>query len=239
MTIAIIEIPLLRLVLAFLPVAVVVAILFRWSLNGRLTIIALSRMLIQLLLVGYVLTFIFKVEQASVVLSVLAVMLAAASWIALGYLQQDRSKLYFKALFSIALGGGLTLLLVTQAILRLDPWFASRYMIPLAGMIFANAMNCISLASERFESETGSGKSYIDARAVAFRAALIPLTNSMLAVGIVSIPGMMTGQILAGQDALVAARYQIMVMCMVFGSAGISTAVFLSLVRSWAEQTAR
>ena len=60
---------------------------------------------------------------------------------------------------------------------------------------------------------------------------MIPVINSLFAVGLVSIPGMMTGQILSGVSPLIAARYQIMVMCMIFASAGISTAIFLSLCR--------
>jgi putative ABC transport system permease protein len=60
---------------------------------------------------------------------------------------------------------------------------------------------------------------------------MIPVFNALLAVGIVSLPGMMTGQILSGVSPLIAARYQIMVMCMIFASAGISTAVFLALIR--------
>ena len=65
----------------------------------------------------------------------------------------------------------------------------------------------------------------------AYHAAMIPVINSLFAVGLVSLPGMMTGQILSGVSPLIAARYQIMVMCMIFASAGISTAVFLALGR--------
>jgi len=64
------------------------------------------------------------------------------------------------------------------------------------------------------------------------RASLIPITNSLFAVGLVSIPGMMTGQILSGVSPIIAVRYQIMVMCMVFSAAGISSACFLTLVKS-------
>ncbi|HHJ81297.1 MAG TPA: ABC transporter permease, partial [Candidatus Tenderia electrophaga] len=72
---------------------------------------------------------------------------------------------------------------------------------------------------------------YAKARVIALRAAMIPVINSLFAVGLVSLPGMMTGQILSGVSPLIAARYQIMVMCMVFGSAGITTALFLILAK--------
>ena len=221
-----------RLAIALVPVLIVVAILYCWSVDGKTTLVAVARMLIQLLAVGYVLTFIFELERASAVIAVLAVMLCAASWIALRPTTVKRRLLYAKALGSIAVGGIATLLLVTQSVLQLEPWFRPDYMIPLAGMIFATAMNTVSLAAERFGSEINRGAGYDEARRAALRAALIPLVNSLLAVGIVSLPGMMTGQILSGIPPFVAVRYQIMVMCMIFGSAGISAACFLVLIKS-------
>jgi putative ABC transport system permease protein len=98
-------------------------------------------------------------------------------------------------------------------------------------MIFANAMNSVSLAADRLVAELDRDGQYERARNIAFRSSLIPITNSLFAVGLVSLPGMMTGQILSGVSPLIAARYQIMVMCMVFGAAGISAACFLTLAR--------
>jgi len=224
-------IPLARLALTFVPVAVVVSVLYRWSLGAGTTLYAMGRMLLQLLLVGYVLTFIFTTEQPWIVGGVLTVMLLLASWIALQPLQKKESRHYVKALVSIALGGVLTLLLVTQGVLDTQPWFSPSKVIPLAGMIFAQSMTAISLAGERFYAELPRASSYEAARGIALRAALIPITNSLFAVGLVSLPGMMTGQILADVDPLIAARYQIMVMAMLFGSAGISAACFLTWIR--------
>ena len=98
-------------------------------------------------------------------------------------------------------------------------------------MIFANAMNAVSLAAERFAAERSDGTDYATARNAAFQTALIPLINSLLAVGLVSLPGMMTGQILSGVSPLLASRYQIVVMCMIFGSSGISAACYLYLAK--------
>ena len=120
---------------------------------------------------------------------------------------------------------------MTQGVLSLKPWYSPSYMIPLGGMIFANCMNSISLAAERLESELKQGHPYEKAKVIALRTSLIPITNMLLAVGLVSLPGMMTGQILAGVSPLIAVRYQIMVMCMIFGSSGISAAVFLHSVK--------
>lgn len=231
---SVLEIPLMNLALAFIPALAAIAILYRWSLNAGTTLYGMSRMLIQLLLIGYFLSYIFEAEQAWIVLAVLAVMVIASSWIALRTVQGSRSALYRQSIASVLLGGGLTLVLITQGVLDLDPWFSARMMVPLAGMIFAAAMNSVSLAAERLEAEVQRGAAYEEARGIALKAALIPITNSLFAVGLVSLPGMMTGQILSGVSPLIAARYQIMVMCMMFGSAGISAACFLVLARGHA-----
>jgi putative ABC transport system permease protein len=230
-------IPTLNLALAFIPVIAVIALLYRWSLEANNAIYAVVRMLVQLLLVGYVLTAIFQAQNAWVVMLVLLVMVISASWIALGVVKAHRLQLYRYALSGIVLGGGLTLILVTQSVIPLSPWYEPHYMIPLAGMIFANSMNSISLATERLYAEIARGVSYQKARAIAFQAAFIPVVNSLFAVGLVSLPGMMTGQILSGVSPVVAAHYQIVVMCMLFGSAGLSTACFLAFAKPVLIQT--
>lgn len=224
-------IPYENLALSFLPVAIVVWILYRWSVGGGLAVYAVARMLIQLLLIGYVLAYIFESNSSLVVLAVLSVMLLAASWIALRPLPGQRGKHFLKALVSIIVGGATILALITQVVLNLEPWFNPAKVIPLAGMIFAGAMNAVSLAGERFYAELSRDASYEDARRTALSASLIPITNSLFAVGLVSLPGMMTGQILSGVEPLIAARYQIMVMCMLFGSSGISAACYLAWLR--------
>jgi putative ABC transport system permease protein len=224
------DISLIRLVVAFLPAVGVLVILQRWSLGARTSVYALARMAVQLLLVGYVLAFIFEADRALIVITVLTLMLGVASWISLRPLRHKQRGLFLKALISILLGGGVTLAVMTQGVLALEPWFWPRYMVPLAGMAFANAMNSLSLAAERFEAETDRGVSYCEARQTAFRAALIPVVNSLLATGLVSLPGMMTGQILSGISPLLAARYQMMIMAMVFGAAGLASACYLFLL---------
>ena len=200
-------------------------------MGANAAVVGLMRMLVQLLLIGYVLGYVFEADTPLVVVAVLVVMLVSASWITLRPLAEKHRGLYLKVAAALAIGGGSTLVLVTQGVLVLEPWFLPRYLVPLAGMIFANSMNTVSLAAERFEAECLVGKSYLEARDAALRVAMIPTINSLLAVGLVSLPGMMTGQILSGVSPLIAARYQIMVMCMVFGASGLSTAIYLSWLR--------
>ena len=225
-------IPAINLSFAFIPVIIVIAILYKWSLDAGNAVYAVIRMLVQLLLVGYVLTTIFQAESAWMVVVVMLIMVTAASWIALGTIKTHRLGLYRHVFWSISIGGGLTLLLITQGVITLTPWFEPKYMIPLAGMIFANSMNSISLAAERLHAEIERNVPYEQARTIAFNAAFIPVVNSLFAVGLVALPGMMTGQILSGVSPVVAAHYQIVVMCMIFGSAGLSTACFLVMSKS-------
>ena len=226
------SIPLENLALAFIPVFVVVFILYRWNSDGREALIGISRMLVQLLIVGYFLAYLFDARNAWIVLTVLAAMLFVSSWISLRTVKLRRKSLYLIALISIFVGGGLVLLLITQGVLGLDPWYEPRYLIPLGGMIFSSSMNSISLAAERIDAEIKRGVDYDKARSIALRAALIPIVNALFGVGIVSLPGMMTGQILSGVSPLIAVRYQVMVMCMLFSASGLSAAFFLQLIKS-------
>ncbi len=170
-------IPLTNLALTFIPVGIVVWILYRWSLGSGTAIYSVFRMLVQLLLVGYVLTYIFDSDKSVVVLAVLLLMLLVSSWISLRPIRQKNRGTYFQVLLAISLGGVTTLALVTGAVLELNPWFTPSMMIPLAGMIFANSMNTVSVAAERFECEI-SGLDYEQARHRAMKAAMIPVINS-------------------------------------------------------------
>jgi putative ABC transport system permease protein len=217
--------------IAFVPVVIVIAIMYRWSAGATTALYATVRMLVQLLLIGYVLVFIFDTVDPLIIVGVLLFMLSIASWIAIRPVRNKSLKVYLRSLTAITIGGALTLALVSQAVVGVEPWFSPRYVVPLAGMIFAGAMNAVSLAAERMQSELDRNSSYEEARRVAFQAALIPITNSLFAVGLVALPGMMTGQILSGISPLVAAKYQIVVMTMLFGASGVAAAVYLKMVQ--------
>lgn len=216
-----------QLAICFLPVAFVILLMWRWNQGYTRALYAVLRMLLQLALIGYVLIFIFQAKSGFVIAGVLSVMLVAASIIALNTTDIPKKHLLAASFSSVLIGAGTVLLLITQGVLLLEPWYQPSYMIPLAGMIFSASMTNISLALERLQSELKNGVPLQQARDVAFRVSMIPIVNSFLAVGLISLPGMMTGQILSGVSPLVAARYQIMVMCMIFGAGGLSTALFL------------
>ena len=116
---AITIIPMSQLAIAFIPVLITLGIFLRWSLGISGAVYALARMLLQLLLIGYVLAYIFGAEDAGLIVLVLSVMLVAASWIALGALKAQRRQLFLGVLLSIAVGGGITLALISQWVLEL------------------------------------------------------------------------------------------------------------------------
>jgi len=202
---------------------------------------AASRTVAQLLLVGYVLLWIFEQDAIYFVMLAFCVMLGAATWTATRRVSRPIPGLLTSSAVALAVGCGATTLAVTAFIVRADPWWAPRYFLPLAGMIVGNSMNAAALATERLQSEIASRAREIDellalgatprqavapALRAALRAALIPTINSMLTVGVVALPGMMTGQMIAGADPNIAARYQIVVMFMLAAATTV-TAVLL------------
>ncbi len=220
------EISVANLTYLLIPVSIVGYFYFRWVGNRVEIFYASLRMLLQLLLVGYLLSYVFDSKTSYMTIFIVVIMISAASMITMRNITKKNIQVYRSIFVSIFIGGSVNLFLVLYFVLEIDSFDNPRYIIPIAGMLYANCMNAVSLVAERFEKER-LNSSYKEARANAFKASLIPQINSFLAVGLVSLPGMMTGQILSGVDPIVAVRYQIMVMFMVLGSSGISTILYL------------
>jgi len=222
-------IPILELSLVFIPTIFLLAVMFRWQLKAFTGLYANIRMVLQLFLVGYFLTYVFETKKPLVIILLIVVMIGVSAWIALRSLEEKDIKSYFMFFISIGVPGLILLGLITQFVLQMQKWFEPSLVVPIAGMIFANSMNTVSLAAERFESEIKRDKDYFNARRLALDVSLIPQINSLFAVGLVALPGMMTGQILSGVDPVIAVRYQIMVMWMTFGSGGLAAVMYLLL----------
>ena len=221
-------IPLANLMLGFIPVIILIGIMYFWGLKISNSIYANFRMLIQLLLIGYILTFIFETDEPIIITLVVLFMILMSAWIAMRPLKESGIYPFIVIFLSLALSGLAVLFLISQFIVDLPRWFEPSFVVPIAGMIFANSMNTVSLAGERFFIEKDRGEDYQGSRKIALETALIPQINALFAVGLVSLPGMMTGQILSGIEPLMAARYQIMVMCMIFSTAGLSAITYMS-----------
>lgn len=219
----------LSLLWCLLPVALVCVIYSYWEGKVSEVLSAGARMALQLVGVGYVLLALFGNPSPWITAAVLCLMIVVAGWISVRPVQQMRG--FFKpALIALAIAVALHLGISLKLVMGVETWYEPRVIIPLAGMYFSNAMNAISLAAERYASELAQGKSADKARITAFHAAMIPQVNSLLAVGVVALPGMMTGQILSGVSPLIAVRYQIMIMTMVLGASGVGAAIMLWLL---------
>ncbi len=221
------------------------SIIFRLGLERPLLLAAL-RMLAQLLIAGIVLKIVF--QQCSPWLTALAalVMVLAAGWEAQA--RQHRRLAGFSA-FGLGTGtlgvvGFLVALYAMLAVVRPEPWYAPRYLIPILGMILGNAMTSTALAGDRLQSELRMRTDEIEAMLAlgfsgreavqpmvrsALRAAMLPTVTGMMTVGLVQLPGMMTGQILAGSSPLVAIEYQIVVMFMLAVASSTAALLFVRL----------
>ena len=235
----------LALALLFIAVAAAASLFYRLRLERDL-LLGTFRTFVQLFIMGYALTFIFKFRNPLLVLSIYVIMIAFAAWIVRGRIREKAVSFFPPTLFSMLVSYVLVTAVVTGLVVRSDPWWHPQYFIPIGGMVVGNSMTAIALTLERLFSELRSrrdevemrlalGADYREASADTFRnamkAGMIPSINSMMGVGIVFIPGMMTGQILAGADPLLSIRYQIVVMLMLVGSTAISSFIATVLVR--------
>ena len=202
------------------------------------------RMFIQLLVVGYVLHLIFALKTPLPVLLILIVMIGFAVQTIGARVKTKMPHFYRVVGTAILFGCGGMTFFFCSLVIGLEPWYDPRYLIPLAGMIIGNSMTGASLAVERLAAEFRERRDEIEtglclggsiqavsetAVSSAFRAALIPSVNAMAAMGLVFLPGMMTGQILSGTEPLIAVKYQIAIMCVITGSVSLTTFFILKL----------
>ena len=217
---------------ALVLVAGIVSYAMRLSLEKQLALAAV-RTVVQLLLVGYVLKTVFSLGSLPVVLAMAAIMILTASRAAIKRSGHTYLGAIPRAFYTLLLCGLLTTLTVTGLVIRVEPWYMPRYLIPLLGMVLGNGLTGISLCldsllesltarSAEVEMDLSLGATRWEAARTplqeAVRKGMIPIINSMMVVGLVSLPGMMTGQILAGADPLAAVKYQIVIMFMIAGA---------------------
>jgi len=165
-------IPFTRLLYLLLPLLATAYFYYRWTDQKWELAYATLRMIVQLIAIGYALVFLFQDESYGMGLAVILVMMAMSSWIAIRPIQRQKRALLSPTLLAVGLSGTVMLFLLIGPVLALDPLYQPRLVIPLAGMIYSNAMNTISLAGERYFTECDSGISSDRARSQAYRAAL-------------------------------------------------------------------
>ncbi len=216
-----------------LPLAVVVYFYFKYTEEKKEIVYATVRMVLQLVLIGYLLIFIFNTKNIFMGLLILTFMLIAATMIILRVTTKKSLKNYSLIFVASFISSIIHLFLILEVVLDLESFYEPRYVVPLAGMVFANIMNIISLAIERFEKEIIRNENFKEARKISFKACMIPQINTLLAVGVVALPGMMTGQILSGVDPLIAVRYQILIMIMSISSGGLAVIIYYNFIEKF------
>ncbi len=217
---------------------------------GQQMLIAAARMCVQLGAIGFVLKFIFAQSSPLWTIGLAAMMLLIAGREVLG-----RQTTLFRGLWTYGIGTAAmtfaTTLVLTFALLvlvRPEPWYAARFALPLLGMLLGNTLSGVSLGLETLIATARRERSAIEARIAlghtrfealgdayrsSLRTGLMPIINAMSATGIVTLPGMMTGQVLAGVDPVEAVKYQILVMFLIGGATalGVVGAVLASVMR--------
>jgi putative ABC transport system permease protein len=227
----------LALAALLLVIPAAISIGLRLGLGRRLALAGV-RTVLQLAFVGLVLEWVFALDRWYYVVPVLLVMLIAAARAAVQRPRRRFSGAYLAAFGSLVLATGTVTFVSTELIIGVDSWYQPQYVIPLLGMLLGNGLTGISLAMDSLLNGLVDRRDAVEARlalgaslwtavqpwiADAVRTGLIPIINSMMVVGLVSLPGMMTGQILAGADPGDAVAYQILIMFMIAGATAIGT----------------
>ncbi|MEN8169416.1 MAG: iron export ABC transporter permease subunit FetB [Pseudomonadota bacterium] len=231
----------LDLALASLLVVVLSLLSFRLALGiSRKLLLAALRTTVQLLLIGLVLKLLFANAHPAWVGLLSVVMLLAAGRIVME--RQERRFIgwwgYGVGTLSMFLSSFAVTLITLMVILRPEPWYQPQYAIPLLGMMLGNTMNGVALGLERLTSSVHQQRGVIEARLLqgqpwceaisdirrdSMRIGMVPMLNAMAAAGLVSLPGMMTGQILAGAEPMEAVKYQILIMFLIASGTGFGT----------------
>ncbi|MFP4070501.1 MAG: ABC transporter permease [Desulfovibrionales bacterium] len=235
----------LLLALVFVLAAQLTSLFFRLGL-GRDIVVGTLRTFAQLFLMGYALKFIFQVEISWLSIAVFVAMITTAAHVIRGRVKERSVPFVLPMYVSMFLSYFVVSVIVSGLVIGADPWWTPRYFIPIAGMIVGNSMSAVAIGLERLFADLRTRRDIVEMKLCmgadfreasedvvrdSIRAGMIPTINSMMGVGLVFIPGMMTGQILAGADPLIAIRYQIVVMLMLMASTAMGSLLVVLLAR--------
>lgn len=244
MNAGVIEIEWWRLALAYLFILILIAIVKWRGINReREIIISTVRMSVQLVIVGFILEYIFKNAHPLYTVGILAIMTAFAIYTIFKRLKFELSR-EMKQLIGVSMLVGVVFSIAyfILVVIGLSPWYKPTYVIPIAGMIIGNSMTGITLGVNTYMGEMSSRRNLVEGALMlgatpkqatrqianrAFDAAMMPTINNMVGMGIVFLPGMMTGQILGGASPLVSIQYQIAIMLGIAGAVSLSVIIFV------------
>lgn len=214
-----------------------ISVLLRLELERQLFVGAV-RMTFQLLAVGLVLHWVFALSQWYLVLALMLVMTTVAAIAAVDRVRHRYRGIFLASIFSVWASSWFVTAVALVLVIQVKPWYTPQYAIPLIGMILGNTLNGIALGIDRFTGDLGSRRGHVETllalgatrweaaqRLVseAVRTGMVPIVNLMMVAGIVSLPGMMTGQLLAGVEPVAAVKYQIVIMFLIAAGTGLGT----------------
>ncbi len=237
------NISLFGLLLAYSMILVLIGLshLTRLKLEKDLFIGSL-RAMGQLYIMGAVLVYIFSLHRWYVVMGLLILMMLFATHTAIRRIKRPIPGLFTITLSALIAGSVITLVFITGVVVGWKPWYEPRYLIPIGGMVLGNSMNGLALAADRLVSELAGNRHRIETLLAlgaspsqaakqsilrSARAAMIPSINNMMVMGMVLLPGMMSGQIIAGASPVTAVRYQVVIVYAIIFSAALSTLFLL------------
>ena len=236
--------PSLALAAALILINAGISLALHLGLERKLAIAAV-RTVVQLLLIGSVLEWVFAIDRWYVVLAILLLMTLIAGRAAAARGSIRYRGMGMDAIVSVSVSSWLITAVGLFAVIHIEPWYRPQYAIPILGMILGNTLTGVSLGLERITEELSARRAQVEtllclgaSRWEAFRlpaqtavkAGMMPVINAMTVVGLVSLPGMMTGQILAGQAPGQAIRYQIVIMFLIAAASGLGTIAAVLLV---------
>ena len=229
---------------ALILINAIVSIVLRLRMERSL-FLASVRTTVQLLLVGFVLQWVFAVDRWYVVVAMLLVMTLIAGYTAAARNERRFAGMWISTLLSMGISSWIITAYALLVVLRgIDQWYQPQYAIPLMGMVLGNTLNGISVGLGTLTSELALRRGEIDSALTlgatryeaalptlrqAIRLGMTPIINSMMVVGLVSLPGMMTGQLLSGTSPIEAVKYQIMIMFLVASATALGTVGVVAL----------
>ncbi len=241
----VVDLNLIQMASAYIFILILLFIVKKRNISReKVIVLGTLRMTIQLMLVGYILGYIFENNHPIYTLIIIAVMEAFAINNVFKRTKREIPK-ELKKIIAIALfvGTVFTIFFFLLIVVRIKPWYDARYFVPIAGMLVGNAMTGISLGVNNLLEGVHANKAKIECSLMlgatpkdatkdivdnAFDSAILPTINSMMGMGIVFLPGMMTGQILSGISPITAIEYQIAIMLGIAGAVSLSTIIFVS-----------
>jgi putative ABC transport system permease protein len=226
----------LALAAMLIVINLILSIVLRLRLEKQLWIASI-RMMVQLLLIGYILNWIFTLQSAWPVLGVTLIMTTLAGQSAVDRTKRRYPGMFWNSIVSIFASSALMIGIIVTSIIRVEPWYSPQYVMPMLGMILGNALTGISLALDRLTEDLTVRRDQIESLLAlgatrweaaqqsiqeAVRTGMIPTINQMMVMGTVSLPGMMTGQIIAGANPTDAVRYQIVLIFAIAAGTGLA-----------------